>query len=230
MSKLILQKKALSRPNKLARYAANLESDNVIESGKTIFKNLAGNWKATYFKNSNPITLELACGKGEYTIGLAAKFQDQNYVGVDLKGNRIWVGSQQAQKMGLENVGFIRSRIELLPDFFLPNEVDEIWLTFPDPRPKDRDEKHRLTNLVYLNLYKSILKSDGWFKFKTDNTELFEYTLEVLKSFSVAGLEYTTDLYNSDFLKEHFDLQTKYEKIWTAKGESIKYLKFKFVT
>ena len=181
-----------------------------------------------YFKNTNPITLELACGKGEYTIGLAEKFSDRNHVGVDLKGDRIFIGSQMAQEKKLENVAFIRSRIELLPELFAPNEVDEIWLTFPDPRPKDRDEKHRLTNLTYLNLYRSILSKDGWFRFKTDNTSLFEYTLSTLKEFDIQQLEATHDLYSSNLLEEHHGVQTKYEKIWSEKGESIKYLKFKF--
>jgi len=218
----------LARPNKLARYVANFESSNVIESEKPIYKNLRGAWKTDYFKNENPITLELACGKGEYTIGLAEKFPDRNYVGVDLKGDRIFIGSQTAQERKLENVAFIRSRIELLPGLFAPNEVDEIWLTFPDPRPKDRDEKHRLTNLTYLNLYSSILSTNGWFRFKTDNTSLFDYTLGMLKEFNILQLEATHDLYTSNLLEEHHGLQTKYEKIWSTKGESIKYLKFKF--
>jgi len=218
----------LARPNKLARYAANLESSNVIESQKPIYKKIKGAWKSDYFKNSNPMTLELACGKGEYTIGLAQKFPKRNYVGVDLKGDRVFIGSQMAQKLELNNVAFIRSRIELLPEVFVPNEIDEIWLTFPDPRPKDRDEKHRLTNINYLNLYRSLLKKEGWFRFKTDNTFIFDYTLEILKELDIEQLEFTHNLYKSDLLTEHHGVQTKYEKIWSEKGETIKYMKFRF--
>ncbi len=218
----------MARPSKIQRYAQNLASSNVIEAEKPIFQKIAGKWQSEFFKNDLPITLELACGRGEYTIGLGQKIKDRNFVGIDLKGDRIWVGSQQAQELGLENVAFIRSRIELLPQVFTPNEVDEIWLTFPDPRPKDRDEKHRVTNIFYLNLYRTILKTDGWFRFKTDNTQLFEYTLEVLKGMKLTQLDFTMDLYNSDMLADHHGLTTKYEKIWTGKGETIKYLRCKF--
>lgn len=219
----------MARPNKIARYASNLESENVIESQKPIYDRLRGAWRSEYFQNDNPIVLELACGKGEYTIGLAEKFPNTNYVGVDLKGDRIFIGSQQAKQKGLSNVAFIRSRIELLPEIFASHEVNEIWLTFPDPRPKDRDEKHRLTNIVYLNMYRSILAEDGWFRFKTDNTFLFNYTLQIIEDFKIRGLKFTHDLYHSDLIEEHHELQTKYEKIWSEKGESIKYMKFKFV-
>lgn len=218
----------MARPNKLARYAANFESSNVIELENPVHQNLRGVWKETYFKNTNPLTLELACGKGEYTIGLAEKFPDRNYIGVDLKGDRIFIGSQMAQKKNLKNVAFIRSRIELLPKLVAPNEVEEIWLTFPDPHPKKRDEKHRLTNLNYLNLYRSILSSEGWFRLKTDNTLFFDFTLNMLKEFDVEHLEATDDLYSSNLLEEHHGVQTKYEKIWSTKGELIKYIKFKF--
>ncbi|MCP4459513.1 MAG: tRNA (guanosine(46)-N7)-methyltransferase TrmB, partial [Cytophagales bacterium] len=218
---LILIKKPLARPNKLARYTANFESSNVIESNKPIYENIRGRWKSDYFENTNPITLELACGKGEYTVGLAQKIPNRNYIGIDLKGDRIFIGSRMAQQMELGNVGFIRSRIELLPEIFVPNEIDEIWLTFPDPRPKDRDEKHRLTNMVYMNLYQEILNPGGWFRFKTDNTFLFDYTLNVLKEVRIQQLEFTYNLCNSDLLEEHHDIQTKYEKLWSAKGESI---------
>ncbi len=218
----------MARPSKIQRFAENQASSNVISVEKPIFEEIAGNWQSNFFKNERPITLELACGRGEYTIGLGQQFQNRKFVGIDLKGDRIWVGSQQAQTLGLENVAFIRARIELLPQFFAPNEVDEIWLTFPDPRPKDRDEKHRVTNIFYLNLYRSILRKDGWFRFKTDNTKLFEYTLDVLKGMKLSELDYTMDLYDSAMLSDHHGLSTKYEKIWTGKGELIKYLRCKF--
>jgi len=218
----------VARPSKLARYAANAVSDNVIDPSKDLYASIKGRWNELFFKNDHPITVELACGRGEYTIGLAGAFPDRNYIGVDLKGDRIFVGSQQAQAKGLTNVAFVRSRIELLPTLFAPHEINEIWLTFPDPRPKDRDEKHRLVNAKYLSLYESVLHADGWFRFKTDNTQLFDYGLESLKAFDIRNLEFTHDLYHSPLLAEHHGLKTKYEKIWTEKGETIKYLKFQF--
>ncbi len=218
----------MARPSKLARYAANAGSDNVLDPTKELYEHIHGKWNEVFFKNDHPITLELACGRGEYTVGLAAAFPERNFIGIDLKGDRIFIGSQQAQARGLTNVAFIRSRIELIPKLFDPGEVDEIWLTFPDPRPKDRDEKHRLVNVYYLNLYQSILHRDGWFRFKTDNTPLFDYGLEALKMFKTRNQEFTHDLYHSPLLADHHGLKTKYEKIWTEKGETIKYLKFQF--
>ena len=218
----------MARPNKRLRYQNNLDSNLVVEASKDIYKQLAGNWNSLFFANDHPITLELACGKGEYTVGLAEKFPDRNYIGVDLKGDRIWVGSQQAVAKGLRNVGFIRSRIEMLPEVFAPGEIDELWLTFPDPRLKDREEKHRLTNIYYLNLYRSLLHPDGWFRFKTDNTPLFEYALEVLQQLPTRDMEQTRDLYASELMEDHHGLKTKYEAIWTKKGENIKYLKCRF--
>ena len=183
----------MARPDKLARYASNFESDNAIESQKTTYGMVKGAWSSNFFRNQNPIVLELACGKGEYTVGLAEKFPNKNYVGVDLKGDRIFIGSQQANERGLSNVAFVKSRMEFATRGFSSNEVNEIWLTFPDPRPKDRDEKHRLTNVAYLNFYRSILTPEGWFK--------------------VSDMKFTHDLYNSDLLEDHHGLQTKYEKI-----------------
>lgn len=218
----------MSRRNKLQRYADNAQSANVIDANDAGFEQMKGQWQQNHFKNDRPLTMEFACGRGEYTVGLAAKFPERNYIGVDLKGDRVWVGSQQAQELGLTNVAFLRSRIELVPNGVAPGELDEIWLTFPDPRPKDRDEKHRLTNIFYLNMYRTLLRADGWFRFKTDNTPLFDYTLEVLAGMQVRDMEYTYDLYQSPLLAEHHGVKTKYEKIWTEKGESIKYLKLRF--
>ena len=214
---------------KLKRFNENLNRDNIIQSGKPLYDDIKGNWRSTYFKNNNPITIELGCGDGEYSVGLAASNPDRNYIGIDIKGDRLYQGSTQAIEQSLSNVAFLRTQILLIGDFFDENEVDEVWLTFPDPRPKDRDEKRRLTFPRFLNLYKKISKPASWFKFKTDSTSLFDYTLEVLKDqFEVKNLEFTHDLYNSEMLTEHKGIQTKYEKIWSAKGEKIKYLKFQF--
>jgi tRNA (guanine-N7-)-methyltransferase len=216
--------------NKLERFQDNKESENVLEPGKEIFGQIKGNWKRVQFKNDHPITIELGCGRGEYTIGLGKRFPETNFIGIDIKGDRIWVGSQHAKKENLHNVAFLRTQLQFLDRFFEKNEVDTIWLTFPDPRPKERDEKRRLTFPGYMELYRSILKPEGWFHFKTDNTGLFEYTLGLFddKRVQVKNLHYTFDLYNSEMREDHFGIVTKYEKIWTDKGSKIKYVKFQF--
>lgn len=214
---------------KLARFQANLESKNVLEPGKELFESIKGRWNTDFFENDLPLVVELGCGRGEYSVGLAEHISNQNFIGVDVKGARIWKGSQQAQQKGLQNVGFLRAQIQLIENFFNPGEVSAFWITFPDPRPKDRDVKRRLTSPRYLDMYKTLLKEEGWVYFKTDSTPLFEYTLEVLKDkYSIKDLEYTFDLYKSDLWQEHFGIKTKYELLFTEKGEDIKYLKFRF--
>lgn len=217
----------MGKKNKLAKFSENMASKNVIEPGKDLFESIHGNWN-DFFGNDNEIVVELACGWGEYTISLAEKYPDQNFIGIDIKGDRIWKGSQFALQNDMHNVAFLRTHIIEILKSFDKNEVDEIWLTFPDPRPKERDEKHRLSNKSYLEKYREILKPNGWFKFKTDNTELFEYTLQVLADFNIKDHEFTFDLYNSSLMDEHYGIKTKYERIWTEKGEKIKYMKFRF--
>jgi tRNA (guanine-N7-)-methyltransferase len=215
--------------NKLIRFAINAQRRNVIEEGKEIFGTIKGNWK-NFFGNNNPVFVELACGRGEYTTGLAAVYPDRNYIGVDIKGARIWRGSTVAFENNLTNAAFLRIRMYQLQDFFEPGEIDGIWLTFPDPRPKDADEKHRLTFINYLRVYKNILAKDGMFHFKTDNPGLFEYTLEVLKDpeLGIRDLVYTRDLYNSEYNAEHHGIETTYERMFVQKGFTINYLKFRF--
>jgi tRNA (guanine-N7-)-methyltransferase len=215
---------------KKRRFADNKIRTNVIEPGKPIYEEIKGNWHSRHFLNDNPITLELGCGKGEYTVGLAKHFKDRNFIGIDIKGDRIWVGSGLAIEDGLTNVAFLRTQLQFLTKFFSAEEVDEIWLTFPDPRPKDRDEKRRLTFPFFMELYREVLVKDGWFRFKTDNTFLFDYTLEQINigNIAVKNLEYTHDLYKSDFIDEHHGIQTKYEKKFSLLGETIKYMKFQF--
>ncbi len=214
---------------KRRRFAENFESRNVLEPGKEGYEQIKGRWREEMFQNNNDLVVELGCGKGEYTIGLARIFPDRNFLGIDIKGERIWVGSQTALEEGLDNVAFLRTQMLFFEKFFAENEISEIWLTFPDPRPKSRDEKRRLTFPRYLNLYKHALDPEGWFKFKTDNTGLFEYTLELLQSqYPVRNLTYTWDLYDSPLVGEHHGLKTKYEKIFSEKGEKIKYMKFQF--
>jgi tRNA (guanine-N7-)-methyltransferase len=214
---------------KQERFRIIEERENVIEPSKPAYKTIKGNWKKDYFKNNNPITLELACGRGEYTIGLAARFPERNYIGVDIKGERIWKGSTLAVEQKLNNVAFLRTQILMIENFLEPAEADEIWLTFPDPRPRKRDVKRRLTSGRYIDLYKSLTRSGSYVRFKTDNTALFEYTLEEMQARQdIEDLRYTFDVYNSDLRDECFDIKTRYEQEFASKGETIKYLRFRF--
>lgn len=216
--------------NKIVRFEQNEERYNVVQAGKENFQKLGGKWRSDHFHNENDLVIELGCGKGEYTIGLGEKFPDINFIGADIKGSRIWVGSSYAVENDMNNIAFLRTQIEFLDAHFAENELDEIWITFPDPRPKDRDEKKRLTYPKNLEMYKKLLKKDGWLKFKTDNTPLFNYTLELFAegTVKVKNLTHTHNLYESEFMDEHHGLKTKYEKLFHDKGENIKYMKFQF--
>ncbi len=215
---------------KLKRFNENNERDNVIEDNMPIFDQLKDNWNKIYFPNSQPITLELACGKAHYTTGLAAVYPNRNFVGVDVKGDRLWVGSTIALENNLENTAFLRAQIEHLDRFFGTEEVDSIWITFPDPRPKKRDIKRRLTSPRFLELYKSILTKNGLIHFKTDNTQLFDYTLELFETRDdVQVIDYTFDLYQSDLVDHHHGIKTNFEMKFLDKGEKIKYLTFQFI-
>ena len=201
----------------------------MIEPGKELFAKIKGFWNELYFVNKNPITLELACGRGEYSVALAKLFPRRNYVGVDIKGDRIWKGSTLAVEHNLQNIGFLRTNILNIDFFFSVKEIDEIWITFPDPRPKKRDVKRRLTNNRFLDLYKLVLQQDGYVRLKTDNTALFEYTLQELQARNdIDDLAFTSDLYDSSLRPECFDIKTRYEEMFASKGEKIKYLRFKF--
>lgn len=215
--------------NKLERFKENRERENVVEPDKEIARKIKGKWQEVFFENQNPIVLELACGRGEYTVGMAKIFPEKNFIGVDIKGDRIWKGSSKAEEEGLTNAGFCRTYILMIDNFFEENEVDEIWITFPDPRPKKRDIKRRLTSPRFLEIYKKLVKPGGTVFLKTDNTPLFEYTLEVLQERDdVSNLHYTFDLYNSEMRPEAYDIKTRYEKKFHAAGEDIKFLRFQF--
>jgi tRNA (guanine-N7-)-methyltransferase len=214
---------------KLERFKIIEERDNVIERSKDSYETIKGRWNSDYFKNDNPITIELACGRGEYTIGLAALFPERNFIGIDIKGERIWKGSTVALEQNLKNVAFLRTPILFLENFFSPGEVDEVWTTFPDPRPRKRDAKRRLTSPRYLEIYKRVLKPGSYFRLKTDNTGLFQYSLEETQGRKdVSDLVHTDNLYESIYRSECFDIKTKYEQQFASKGETIKYLRFKF--
>jgi tRNA (guanine-N7-)-methyltransferase len=225
---------AMSR-KKLIRFGENAESENVIQPGKEIFGKIKGNW-SSFLKNSNPIVLEVGCGRAEYTTGLAQLFPEKNFVGVDLKGGRIWKGSSVSKEQNLKNTAFLRIMIQNLEEFFEENEADEIWITFPDPRPKEGDEKLRLTSPRYLEMYNKILKPGSYINLKTDNAGLYEYTLSLLQpdcelittgKLKISDLEFTDDLYNSPLRPLAFDIQTTYEKRYLKEGIKIKYLRFK---
>src|SRR5689334_13830 len=202
--------------------------DNVIERTKDVYETIKGNWRTTYFKNDNPITVELACGRGEYTIGLAKLFPEKNFIGVDIKGERIWKGSTRAVEEKLNNVAFLRTQILMIENFFEAHEVDEIWITFPDPRPKKRDIKRRLTNARYIALYRRLAKVGSFIRLKTDNTMLYEYTLEEVQSQKdISDFRHTDNIYTSDLRGECFDIKTRYEEEFAGKGETIKYIRFR---
>ncbi|NME71733.1 tRNA (guanosine(46)-N7)-methyltransferase TrmB [Flammeovirga aprica] len=214
--------------HKLKKFAQNKERAYIIEEGKPLYDNIKGNWRKEVFKNDNPIVLELACGRGEYTTGLAQVYPDRNFIGVDIKGDRIWKGGNVVDEKGLTNAAFLRIHIQNLANYFEAGEVDEIWIVHPDPRPKDRDAKRRMTHPRFLNIYKELIKEGGLIRFKTDSKELFEYSVETLVQEKVQLEAVTFDLYESDLMEDHHGIKTRYEKQFTELGHKVHYLKFRF--
>ena len=212
--------------SKLAKFKVIAESANVIEPGKPLFETIKGCWQEKYFNNNHDIIVEIGCGKGDYTLGMANLFPNKNYIGVDIKGSRLWKGSTVAQEQGLTNVAFLRNFIEQIPQQFDNKEVSELWITFPDPRPKKGDVKKRLTSDRFLNIYQGIVKPGGLIHFKTDDLDLFIYTLELLQARKAENLLYTFDLYNSDLQHHTLGIQTTYEKRFLTEGKTIKYLQY----
>lgn len=188
---------------------------------------MRGNWRSAFFKNDNPIVLELGCGKGEYTVGLAEQFPDKNFIGIDIKGARIWSGATKARDGGMKNVAFLRTDIELLQNFFAPEEVNEIWITFPDPQMKK--VRKRLTGTRFLELYRQILPSDGRIHLKTDSPFLYTYTRESARHNSLPISDDTADLYADGRYSQSpiLNIRTHYERQWLERGLSIKYLSFR---
>lgn len=212
--------------NKLERFEYNSKSPYVVEPGKEIFENAKGNWHKTIFGNEAPITLEMGCGKGEYTIGLANLFPERNFIGVDIKGARIWKGANEADAQDLKNVRFLRTEIMLINNTFEENEVDEIWVTFPDPRPKEGDEKRRLISPKFLNFYREFVRKDGIIHLKTDNHPLYLYALEVIEEEGLRLLAHTDDLYDSPLESDCHGIKTTFEKTYLAKNVTINYVRF----
>jgi len=214
---------------KLVRFAQNEVNPNVVQAGKPIFEQIKGQWNALQFANNQPLVVELACGRGEFTLGLGRQYPNQNFIGVDIKGSRIWKGSSSATAEGIQTVAFLRTQIQQLQDFFAPGEISELWITFPDPFPRDGDEKRRLTSPKFLEMYKQLVKAGGLIHFKTDNTGLYEYTDLVLKDRPDCQIHFNTaDFYESELRDAHHGIKTRYEKIFSDKGEKIKYIQFSF--
>jgi len=215
---------------KLDHYKFSEQAENVVQAGKPLYSEVKGNWNKRYFNNESPIVVELACGKGEYTVGLGKKFPHKNFIGVDIKGDRIARGSAMAMEHNLSNVAFLRAGIQYSDEFFGDGELSEIWLIHPDPQVRDRNEKYRLTNPNFLAKYATYLKQGGMFFLKTDSDFLYEYTLQTIGATSnFRIIDHTYDLYQSHLLDEHHGVRTHYEGIFTAKGYTIKYIKAQLV-
>jgi len=227
----------MSGKNKLKKFADlstfhNVFQNHDIRQPELIDANnekveMKGNWNTRYFKNEHPIVLELACGKGEYSVGMAKQNPDTNYIGVDIKGNRIWQGATDAMDLDLKNVAFLRTRIEQIELFVAPNEVDEIWITFADPFLKKGKSNRRLTSPPFLDRYRKILKPGGLVHLKTDEKRLSDFTLEVIEADPATNLlYYKEDIYSEPLDFPELEIKTYYEKMHLVKGKTIKYLRF----
>ncbi|MDX1666730.1 MAG: tRNA (guanosine(46)-N7)-methyltransferase TrmB [Saprospiraceae bacterium] len=228
----------MSRRNKLEKFAEMLGFSNVYqnfdptEPGLTAAGGeevrLKGEWAAKHFGNDQPITLELACGKGDYTLGLARKYGHRNFIGIDIKGARIWKGAKIALEDELDNVAFLRTRIEQISYFFEEGEVEEIWITFPDPFLRKSKANRRLTGIRFLEQYRRILQKGGKVHLKTDSPLLYDFTLQELSEYSPASVQIQNDdIYASDLSVEELEIKTFYEKMHLAEGKKIKYIQFR---
>lgn len=215
--------------NKLAKFEEMKGFEHVVQAPYNVVKNndfhLKGKWREIFFENNNPIILELGCGKGEYSVELAEKYPGKNFLGVDIKGARLWKGARIALDKGLKNTGFLRTNIEIIGQFFGPEEVDEIWLTFPDPQMKKTSK--RLTSTFFLKKYQPFLKKNGIIHLKTDSNFQFSYTSALVHLNGFEVLAETDNLYESDILNDTLRIKTFYEKQWLSRGIPIKYLAFR---
>ena len=218
--------------NKLKRFRENDTFNNVFQPTREelVDQNyvLKGNWNATFFKNNNPLVLELGCGKGEYSVALAQKYPNKNFIGIDLKGARFWRGAKTAVQENIPNIAFIRTQIELINYVFAENEVDEIWITFPDPQIKYKRTKHRMTNSEFLQKYKKILKKDGVLNLKTDSEFMHGYTLGLLQGEGHEVIYSNHDVYKQEGSPEDVtNIQTYYESQYLEQNKAITYIRFK---
>ncbi len=229
----------MARRNKLMKFAELVSFPNVYENynpkdpkllGKDLEEvDLKGAWNSKHFKNTNPLILELACGRGEYTLGLSQMYPAKNFIGVDIKGARIWKGASIAIEEELSNVAFLRTRIEQIDLFFAKDEVDEIWITFPDPFLKDSKENRRLTSPMFLKKFKSILKQEGTVNLKTDSPELYAFTKEVLDADKNIEVLYDNfDIYSNELDFPELEIKTYYERMHLEDNRLIKFIRFKF--
>jgi tRNA (guanine-N7-)-methyltransferase len=227
----------MGRKNKLRKFADILSFPNVYENffdgtSQLIGVNgqhvdLRGDWNKRHFDQDKPITLELACGRGEYCIALAEQMPERHFIGLDVKGARIWLGASRALEKGLANVVFLRTRIEMIADFFHPAEVDELWITFPDPFLRDSKENRRLTSPYFLNLYRKILKPGGLVHLKTDSPELYEFTLKIIARDEQCNLLVSQDdIYSEPLIMPELETKTYYEHMHLLDGRKIKYIRF----
>lgn len=216
---------------KLEKFAEMETFDNVFQYPYSVIENIPfemkGKWREQYFHNDNPIVLELGCGKGEYTVGLAELYPDINFIGVDIKGARMWAGAKKAVTEGLKNAAFLRTNIEVIDRFFAPDEVQEIWLTFSDPQMKNA--RKRLSSTFFMNRYRKFLVDGGAVHLKTDSNFLFTYTKYMAEKNNLPIVECTEDLYHDENLSPEtqklLSIQTYYESMWIERGLNIRYLK-----
>lgn len=206
---------------KLQRFAEIRTFQNVLEYPQ----NMQGKWSG-FFQNNNPLVLELACGKGEYAVGLGRMYPQKNFIGIDIKGNRIWVGAKTALDKGLKNVAFIRSQIDKLKDYFAKGEVSEIWITFPDPQLRLSKAKKRLTHPAFLRLYKDILQQNGCIHLKTDSPDLYDFTKTIIDLYGLSVQEDIEDVYSCENVSPELSIKTHYEMLDIAKSNKVHYLKF----
>jgi len=213
----------MSRKKK-ERFAAIKEMDNVYEMD--VFGD--DRFDKKFFKDDHPIILELGCGKGDYVIEMAEKYPDKNFIGVDIKGDRMYIGAKQALERSLTNVAFIRTFVQFLNKHFDPNSVSEIWITFPDPYPSDTKSRKRLTSPFFLDIYRTILEDEGVLHFKTDDEDLYKFTMETLKEEGAIIDYYIENLYGQNSIRPELAIKTTYEKRHIADGKKIKYIQFRF--
>lgn len=215
---------------KLKKFQENATFDHVIEpeiKGHVAEDHyLKGNWNKDFFKNNNLLVLELGCGKGEYSVGMARIFPEKNFIGIDIKGARIWRGAKTSFEEKISNVAFLRTRIEVINSFFAEDEVDEIWITFPDPQMKKRRAKKRLTSPVFLSKYQKMLKHNGIIHLKTDSEFLYEYTNAVVAYNNLKVIKNTADLYSENWTDKVLSIQTYYEQLHIDDGDKINYISF----
>ena len=218
--------------NKLKRFKENETFKNVFQPSREELVDgvyaLKGKWRSEVFKNDNPLVLELGCGKGEYTVGLAQRYPSKNFIGIDIKGARFWRGAKTAIEENISNAAFIRTQIELITHVFAENEVDEIWITFPDPQIKYQRTKHRMTNLQFLERYKTVLKPNGIMHLKTDSEFMHGYTLGLLHGGDYEVLYANHNVYKLEGSPEEVtEIQTFYENQYLEKDKAITYIRFK---